>query len=90
MSPPEAPIEEQVEQVLDNLERTLTLANAGFDTLLKTNVYLLDWDDWDAFNAIYEERIGRVHLAPPRTTVDVDRLGLGYRIEIEMVAHVRE
>ncbi len=86
---PAAPIEDQVEQVLDNLERTLEGANAGFDTLLKTNVYLLDWDDWEAFNQIYEARIGRPHTAPPRTTVDVDQLGLGYRIEIEMVAHVR-
>jgi 2-iminobutanoate/2-iminopropanoate deaminase len=86
---PAAPIEDQVEQVLDNLERTLEAANAGFDTLLKTNVYLLDWDDWEAFNQIYEARIGRPHTAPPRTTVDIDQLGLGYRIEIEMVAHVR-
>jgi 2-iminobutanoate/2-iminopropanoate deaminase len=86
---PEAPIEAQVEQVLDNLERTLGAANAGFDTLLKANVYLLDWDDWEAFNQIYEARIGTQYLAPPRTTVDVDQLGLGYRIEIEMVAYVR-
>jgi 2-iminobutanoate/2-iminopropanoate deaminase len=84
-----APIEEQIEQVLDNLERTLQSANAGFDTLLKTNVYLLDWGDWEAFNEIYEARIGRPYMAPPRTTVDVDELGLGYRIEIEMVAYVR-
>ena len=56
---PNAPIEDQVGDVLDNLEQTLEKAHAGFDTLLKTNVYLLDWDDWDAFNEIYEARIGR-------------------------------
>jgi enamine deaminase RidA (YjgF/YER057c/UK114 family) len=39
---------------LDTRDRTLGAANAGFDTLLKTNVYLLDWDDWEAFNQIYE------------------------------------
>jgi 2-iminobutanoate/2-iminopropanoate deaminase len=87
--PVDAPIEDQVNQVLDNLEATLTSAGAGFDTLLKTNVYLLDWDDWEAFNEIYEARIGVPYTAPPRTTVDVEQLGLGYRIEIEMVAHVR-
>jgi len=86
---PNAPIEDQVNQVLDNLEQTLERANAGFDTLLKTNVYLLDWDDWEAFNEIYEARIGVPYVAPPRTTVDVDHIGLDYRIEIEMVAHVR-
>ena len=87
---PDAPIEDQVTQVLDNLEQTLDGAGAGFDTLLKTNVYLLDWDDWEAFNEIYEARVGRPYVAPPRTTVDVDTIGLGYRIEIEMVAHVRQ
>ena len=87
---PDAPIEDQVNQVLDNLEATLGQANAGFDTLLKTNVYLLDWADWEAFNQIYEERIGRLYLAPPRTTVDVDHIGLDYRIEIEMVAYIRQ
>ena len=85
----DASIEEQTEQALDNLERTLELAGAGFDTLLKTNVYLLDWDDWEAFNATYEDRIGTQYLAPPRTTVDVDELFGGYRIEIEMVAYTR-
>src|SRR4029453_9709870 len=38
---PDAPIEAQVNQVLDNLERTLEEANAGFDTLLKTNATFL-------------------------------------------------
>ncbi len=85
----DAPIEDQVNEVLDNLEVTLDQADAGFDTLLMTPVYLLDWDDWEAFNEIYEERIGREFLAPPRTTVQVAHIGLDYRIEIEMVAHVR-
>ena len=56
---------------------------------LVTKIASVDWDDWEAFNQIYEARIGREYLAPPRTTVDVDKLGLGYRIEIEMVAYVR-
>ena len=81
------PFETQVEAVLDNLEATLEQAGAGFDTVLKTNVYLLSFDDWEAFNAVYVRRLGDSGL-PPRTTVQVAGLGLG-RIEIEMVAHVR-
>lgn len=81
------PFESQVEVVLDDLEATLEKAGAGFDTLLKTNVYLMSFDDWEAFNAVYVSRIGKYGL-PPRTTVQVAGLGLG-RIEIEMVAHVR-
>ena len=82
------PFAKQVEAVLDNLEATLTEAGAGFDTILKTNVYLMSFDDWEAFNDVYVARIGQ-HGLPPRTTVQIAGLGMG-RIEIEMVAHVRE
>jgi 2-iminobutanoate/2-iminopropanoate deaminase len=81
------PFATQVEAVLDDLEVTLKEAGAGFDTVLKTNVYLLSFDDWEAFNEVYVRRVGVFGL-PPRTTVQVAGLGLG-RIEIEMVAHVR-
>ena len=81
------PFETQVEAVLDNLEASLNAAGAGFDTVLKTNVYLISMDDWEAFNQVYVARLGQYGL-PPRTSVQIAGLGLG-RIEIEMVAHVR-
>ena len=43
-----ADIEVQVESALDNLEAALEAAGAGFDTLLKVNIYLTDWDNWDS------------------------------------------
>jgi enamine deaminase RidA (YjgF/YER057c/UK114 family) len=52
------------------------------------NIYLSDWDNWDAFNRNYVARIGRYGL-PPRTTVKIARLGLDALIEIEAIAHVR-
>ena len=82
------PFATQVEAVLDNLEATLEEAGAGFDTVLKTNVYLMSFDDWPVFNEVYVARLGQYGL-PPRSTIQVAGLGLG-RIEIEMVAHVRE
>jgi 2-iminobutanoate/2-iminopropanoate deaminase len=82
------PFETQVHAVLDNLEATLNEAGAGFDTVLKTNVYLISFDDWPTFNQIFLERVGRYGL-PARTSVQVAGLGIG-RIEIEMVAHVRQ
>jgi 2-iminobutanoate/2-iminopropanoate deaminase len=83
-----APIEDQVDQALDNLEATLEAAGAGFDTVLKANVYLTDFDEWDAFNEAFRARM-EPHGLPPRTTVEVGELGGGYRVEIEMVAHLR-
>ena len=82
------PFDTQVEAVLDNLEATLEEAGAGFDTVLKTNVYLVSMEDWPTFNEAYVARLGQYGL-PPRTTVEIAGLGLG-RIEIEMVAHVRQ
>jgi 2-iminobutanoate/2-iminopropanoate deaminase len=81
------PFATQVEAVLDNLEATLEEAGAGFDTVLKTNVYLMSFDDWPVFNEVYVNRLGQYGL-PPRSTIQVAGLGLG-RIEIEMVAYVR-
>lgn len=86
---PGASFKGQVEDVLDRLEATLKASGAGFDTLLKVNVYLADFDDWDTFNTVYLRRIGR-YGTPPRTTVDVARLGFDSPIEIAAIAHVRK
>ena len=77
-----------VEYSLDRLEAALEASGAGFDTLLKVNVYLTDWDNWETFNGIYHDRIAEFGL-PPRTTVEVSRLGLDAPIEIAAIAHVR-
>lgn len=77
-----------VEDALDQLEGTLERSGAGFDTLLKVNVYLTDWDNWETYNAIYQRRISEFGV-PPRTTVEVARLGLDAPIEIAAIAHVR-
>lgn len=83
-----ASIEEQVTQVLDNLEETLEAAGAGFDTVVHANVYLTSFDDWEGFNSVFFERLYEFGL-PPRSAIAVSELGFGYRVEIEMVAHVR-
>jgi 2-iminobutanoate/2-iminopropanoate deaminase len=80
--------EEEVEWALDRLEESLEAAGAGFDTLIKVNVYLEDWDDWGTYNRIYVRRIGLDGL-PPRATVQVAHLYSDFRMEIEAVAHVR-
>ncbi len=77
-----------VNDALDQLEATLSKSGAGFDTLVKVDVYLTDWDDWEAYNRIYQQRIGEYGL-PPRTTVEVSRLGLEAPIEIAAIAHLR-
>lgn len=81
-------VAQQTVEVMDNLEATLEEAGAGFDTVLMTNVYLVDFNDWDSFNTIYAKRFEGSRL-PPRVTVEIARLGIP-SIEISMVAHVRD
>jgi 2-iminobutanoate/2-iminopropanoate deaminase len=77
----------QTKEVMEDLEATLEQAGAGFDTVVMTNVYLTDFDDWSEFNATYvgyfDDRL------PPRVTVEVSDLAFG-EIEISMVAHVHD
>lgn len=82
-----ADITRQTEEVLAGLQRTLQQAGADFDTVLMTNVYLADFNDWEAFNVVYRQHFTR--KLPPRTTVEIGRLGGDGKIEISMVAHVR-
>lgn len=74
-------------EVMEGLEATLEKAGAGFDTMVMTNVYLSDFDDWDAFNEVYIGYFDNGY--PPRVTVEVSSLAFGLLIEISMVAHVR-
>lgn len=77
-----------VMDALNQVEAALEASGAGFDTILKVNVYLTDWNNWETFNAIFADRIGVFGL-PPRTTVEVARLGFDAPIEIAAIAHVR-
>ena len=77
-----------VEDALNRLEAALHASGAGLDTLLKVNVYLTDWNNWETFDTIYRGRIGQ-YGTPPRTTVQIVRLGFDAPIEIAAIAHVR-
>lgn len=75
---------EQTEQVLKNLEAVLRAGGAGFDDVVKTTVFLADINDFARMNEVY----GRYFKAPfpARSTVQVARLPLDAKVEIEAVA----
>ena len=74
----------QAEQVLENLEAVLKAAGSGFDSALKTTVYLDDIDDYGAVNEVYGEYFDAD--PPARSAVEVGNLPLGMAVEIEAVA----
>lgn len=82
----EGGIEAQTRQALLNLKSIFEAAGSGLPLVLKTTVFLVDMDDFPRMNAVYAEFFPTE--APARTTVQVARLPMDARVEIEAVAAV--
>ena len=83
----EGGVSEQSEQVLDNLGAVLKAAGASFESVVKTTIYLADLEDFQTVNAIYSKRFP--DAPPARATVEVSRLPLDVRVEIDAIAMVQ-
>jgi 2-iminobutanoate/2-iminopropanoate deaminase len=77
-------IAEQTEQVFANLRAILEASGSGLDRLVKTTVYLRNFDDFQGMNDVYRRHVGEV--PPARATVEVSRLPSGALVEIDAVA----
>jgi len=74
----------QTERVLENLSAVLAAAGSDLRHVVKTTVYLTDFNDFAAMNEVYAARFG--DHRPARATVGVSALPKGFRVEIECVA----
>ena len=77
-------IEPETRQMLDNVGRLLRAVGLDYADVVKATVYLRDFDEFAAMNAIYREYFPTE--PPVRATVGVTRLAADYRIEIEVIA----
>jgi 2-iminobutanoate/2-iminopropanoate deaminase len=77
-------IRAQTERVMDNLAAVLEAAGAGFDSVVKATIFVVDLGDFAIVNEIYGKRFPR--SPPARSTVQVAALPKGARVEIELVA----
>jgi 2-iminobutanoate/2-iminopropanoate deaminase len=77
-------IEAETRAVLDNIGRLLEAAGLGFDDVVKCTVYLTDFTEFAAMNAVYREYFPTD--PPTRATVGVTALAADYRVEIEALA----
>ena len=77
-------IEAETRAMLDNVGRLLHAVGLDYKDVVKATVYLVDFDEFAAMNAIYREYFPTE--PPTRATVGVTRLALDFRIEIEVVA----
>lgn len=82
-------ITEQTERVFANLKAILEAGGSGFSHVVKATVFLKNFDDFAAMNAVYAEHLAPAGAsAPARTTVEVSRLPKDALIEIELIAQI--
>lgn len=80
-------IAEQTARVLENLKAILEEAGSSLDKVVKSTVFLKDFSDFMAMNAVYGNYLGKNGAPPPaRSTVEVSRLPKDVLIEIELIA----
>ena len=82
-------ITEQTTRVMENLKAILDQAGSSFEKVVKATVFLKDFNDFAAMNAVYGAYVAPDGVHPPaRTTVEVSRLPKDALIEIDLVAEV--
>ncbi len=80
-------IKEQTTRVLENLKAILEAGGSSLGQVVKTTVFLKDFNDFAAMNAVYATYFGAdSDTLPARTTVEVARLPRDLLVEIEAVA----
>jgi reactive intermediate/imine deaminase len=81
----EGGISNQTHQVMKNLELVLDAAKSSFENVVFARIYLLNFQDFDAMNAIYESYFMPDKL-PARTCIGVTGLAVGASVEIDLIA----
>jgi 2-iminobutanoate/2-iminopropanoate deaminase len=79
-------IEIQTERIILNLKAILEAAGSSLDKVVKVTVFLTDIRDFEGMNNIYRKFFPKD--PPARSTVEVSKLAVDARVEIEMIAGV--
>ncbi len=77
-------IGDHVRRVMDNVKAVLEAAGSSFDRAVKTTIYLADIAEFVAVNQAYAAYF--TTNPPARATVQVAKLPLSARVEIDMIA----
>ena len=81
----EGGISNQTHQVMKNLKSVLTSANSSLNNVVFVRVYLVNFQDFEIMNAIYESYFEPDKL-PSRTCIGVTGLAVGACDEIDLIA----
>jgi 2-iminobutanoate/2-iminopropanoate deaminase len=76
----------QSRQTLQNIETVLQAAGSSLDQVVKLTIYLVNLDDKQTFNAVYQEFFPT--NPPARTCIECSRLDPQFLVEVEAVAAI--
>jgi len=76
-------IEEQTIQVLDNLKAIIEAAGSSMENVVKCNVYIQNFSDFDVMNKIYSTYFPT--NPPARACVEVSKMAKNALIEIDAI-----
>lgn len=83
----EGDAESQLRRIFENLKIILEESGTTLDRIIKQNVYLTDFDDFEAFNKVSAEYLG--DHRPARATMKVLELPKKARMGLDVVAALR-
>ena len=83
----EGDIISQTHQVMKNLKHVLTAANTSLEDVVFVRIYLINFQDFDKMNSVYESYFTSDKL-PARTCIGVTGLAVGASVEIDLIAKV--
>ena len=83
----EGDIINQTHQVMKNLKHVLTAANTSLEDVVFVRIYLINFQDFDKMNAVYESYFTSDKL-PARTCIGVTGLAVSASVEIDLIAKV--
>lgn len=81
-----ADVTAQCEAMLTNLETLLSELGLRISDIIRTTVYLTDYQDFEAINAVYAQRL--TSPFPARITIQAAGLPLGAKVQIEATVHL--
>ena len=79
-------VQEQTARTLENISAVLEAAGQSLDDVVKATVFVQDMDDYDAVNEVYGEYMSEPY--PARSAVEVVKLPIDIKVEIEAIASV--
>lgn len=80
----DAPIEDQVHQIMSNIKAVLAEANLDFSNITKTSIFVTNMEDYPKVNEVYASYLNEPY--PARETVGVNQLPAGAQVEITVTA----